>query len=485
MDLEFPGQLKLGNLNWINVVLGRNGCGKSSLLKQIDAAITGRDGPVASKYITPERGGVLRYDPGVDSNITSSSSWLQNTRRNNRFDQFRQQTMVLYRRLELLVLREIDADRAKKERFADIISSINQLLENIKIEQRDADFKIVAANGGNDIGPEHISSGEAELIGLAIECLTYARECKQRPNPGYLLLDEPDVHLHPDLQARFAELVLKLCKEEKMRVVLATHSTALAAALSAGNVHYCFMQKGQSTLRFRPASECMQRIVPVFGAHPLSAIFNSSHLLLVEGDDDARIWHRALRVSQGRLKLYPVETGGDGELDKYETETAEIVSSIYDAPVVFSIRDGDDAPDVALTAIGPVQRYKLKCRAAENLLLTDDVLGLIECPWPELTQRIDAWIEAHPQHVHAKYMRAFKDDGFQRRTHDLKEIRNDLLGIIGTNKSWEDAIGIALGRMLPSNAPAEHALQTYLGTDICTNVLKLETGPKGIRTGSH
>lgn len=471
MDLKIAHGPQLENLATVNVILGKNGCGKSTLLKNLDQIITQSGDNSAAKYITPERGGVLRYDPNVDNNVTNAGGWLQNTRRNNRFDQFRQQTMVLYRQLELLVLREIDLDRSKKERFSDTIESINALLENVKIEPRNADFRIVTRADGKEVSADQISSGESELIGLAIECLTYARDCKQRTSPGYLLLDEPDVHLHPDLQARLAELILKLSEDGKMRVLVATHSTALAAALATQATHFCFMQKRQSTLTFKPASECMRRVIPVFGAHPLSSIFNASRLLLVEGEDDVRIWQRAIRVSGGRLKLYPVETGGDGQLDRYERETAEIVSSIYDRPTAFSIRDGDNTPESTLSAVGPVKRFKLSCRAAENLLLTDDVLSILECPWSTVAERMEAWIASNPQHVHAEHMKAFRSGGFQRRIHNLKDIRNDLLAIIGTSKSWEDAVGIAIGRMRIVDTPSEHSLQRYLGADLCLTIL--------------
>ena len=69
------------------------------------------------------------------------------------------------------------------------------------------------------------------------------------------------------------------------------------------------------------------------------------------------------------------------------------------------------------------------------------------------------------------YMLSFKEGGFIRMTHDLKEIRNDLLGIIGTTKSWEDAVGIAIGHLKLSSVPTEHSLQRYLGQDLCTSIL--------------
>ncbi|MFZ5500605.1 MAG: hypothetical protein ACOY58_01655, partial [Candidatus Micrarchaeota archaeon] len=56
---------------------------------------------------------------------------------------------------------------------------------------------------------------------------------------------------------------------------------------------------------FRAISDLYRKILPVFGAHPLSNVFNRAPILLVEGEDDERIWQQAVRTARGRLKLFP------------------------------------------------------------------------------------------------------------------------------------------------------------------------------------
>ena len=65
MDIKLPGKTLL-NLAKINIIIGKNGCGKSRILRDLD---TFRDGWTHVKYITPERGGYIIYQPHIEQNI--------------------------------------------------------------------------------------------------------------------------------------------------------------------------------------------------------------------------------------------------------------------------------------------------------------------------------------------------------------------------------------------------------------------------------
>jgi len=58
------------------------------------------------------------------------------------------------------------------------------------------------------------------------------------------------------------------------------------------------MRPGDTDLQFAPIDDGLRKVLPVFGAHPLSNIFNQAPVLLLEGDDDERIWQQAVRSSQ-------------------------------------------------------------------------------------------------------------------------------------------------------------------------------------------
>src|SRR5690349_14075361 len=114
------------------ILLGKNGSGKSTQLRALDSSKQFK-----SKYISPERGGVLKYDPNVDQNIANNDNWLADDRRKNRTEQFRPQSAAQFRNLEMLVLREIEKDQAKRGdttyTFDTTIERVNLLLPAISM----------------------------------------------------------------------------------------------------------------------------------------------------------------------------------------------------------------------------------------------------------------------------------------------------------------------------------------------------------------
>ncbi len=119
--------------------MGKNGCGKSTLLKAVENELT-TDG--RKRYITPERGGVLIYQPNVEQNLTSDVNWLGASRRANQFNQFREQSVVQFRRLELNVYRGAEA-RGEVADFGVNVQRLNGLLDNIELRNVDSTFKFL------------------------------------------------------------------------------------------------------------------------------------------------------------------------------------------------------------------------------------------------------------------------------------------------------------------------------------------------------
>jgi predicted ATPase len=474
LDIQDKNGYTLLNLNKINIVLGKNGSGKSTILKKVQEALELDDQYGHTKYITPERGGTLEYSPSMESNVRSTG-WLSTSLRRNQFKDFKQQTVLQYRQLERLILREIanipEIRNNHNYTFQSVIDKINTLLDNIEIKSADSDFKIYKKDDGAEINPADISSGEAELIALGIECLVFAKECQEGAE-NILFLDEPDAHLHPDLQVRLALFLKNVIEQNEFRVVLATHSTSFLAAFEGyDDISIGFIVSQQNELEFTEVSETYRRILPIFGAHPLSNLFNEAPILLVEGEDDERIWQQAVRSSQGRIKVYPCAVDSITQLNEYESQVKEIISSVYDSAKAYSLRDRDD--DLSeLDDDPPVIRMKLECRAAENLLLSDDVLNRLGLDWNTLTGRIEDWLSHNQGHSHYNSMNDFRDSGFDRKNYNLKVIRNDLMGIIESSKPWEVAVGQRIATLSCVDTPSAHSLQAYLGEKLTSNLLQ-------------
>ena len=134
------------------------------------------------------------------------------------------------------------------------------------------------------------------------------------------------------------------------------------------------MTRKDENATFKPVSEIIRTILPIFGAHPLSNVFLEKPLLLVEGEDDERIWQQAVRSSKGRISVWPCAAGDIQSLNDHENAVEEIARAIYDHPIAYSLRDRDDDP-YEIDDKSIVKRMRLNCKAAENLLLSDDVLA--------------------------------------------------------------------------------------------------------------
>lgn len=480
MTIENINGYTLKNLNKINILLGKNGCGKSFLLRQVEQGLDGKDNHYGkTKYITPERGGSLIYEAGIEQNTISIPNWLSDTRRKNQFNQFKQQSVAQFRKLETIVLREIENEkRGEKEySFDNYIDEINLLLDRIYIKRGDIkkgeiSFKIYTKEPNNEINPDIISSGESELISLGIECLIFSKELIPK-RENILFLDEPDVHLHPDLQFKLMQFLTRLLDKNDFKVLIATHSTAILGALqSYKNTHIAFMGFFQKDIEFSLISDVYRKILPVFGAHPLSNIFNEIPVLLLEGEDDERIWQQVVRSSQNNVKVYPCSCGDVNKLNKFEKETQKIINAVYDKAKAYSLRDRNDSNGL-IEDLPPITRMKLSCRSAENLLLSNEVLEKLGLKWDDLKKKIDNWIEKNIEHSHYSAIQQFKQSKYDRENFDLKEIRNDLMGIVGNSKPWEVVVGQVIANLnwsKETDFSKEGSIYNFLGEKTIKNL---------------
>ncbi len=458
----------LVNAAKFTVLIGKNGSGKSTLLRSLNSG----DRPHI-KYISPERGGTLKYDPNVDNNISSSEGWLKQTRQTNRFEQFRQQSAAQFRNLETAVLREIEKVAEKRAdltyTFDAILEQINKLLPAIRMIRNDKGGFSIQTKLGQPLDEANISSGESELIALAIEVLVFSRQSMANK---MLLLDEPDVHLHPDLQQRFTAFVEVVAAAHDLRVVIATHSTAIIGAFSKNaDLHIVpISNRDQSDFVVFSRSAVCEEILPIFGAHPLSTAFNRSPIVLVEGDDDRRVLEQVVRSGGGRFALAPCVVGSVTELSEWEDWLNRFLPVLYDTPKAFSLRDLDDAQQADINDLDHVCRIRLNCYAVENLLLSDQVLEAHGFDAESFRTALQARVDRMPDHKYTAALRALVADFENRRTRNIKDVRNIVVAELGSNKPWEVLLGQSIAANVATADPNEHSIQSYLGPKAVTNL---------------
>jgi hypothetical protein len=179
-----------------------------------------------------------------------------------------------------------------------------------------------------------------------------------------------------------------------------------------------------------------------------------------------------VRSSRGRIRIYPCVVDGVPRFGEFETEVNNIIESVYDDAKGFSLRDRDLHPE-AIDDVGHVTRMRLSCRAAENLMLANEALALAETDWATLQQRLTQWAAANGHHQYHADVRTFIENGFNRKEHELKTIRNVLIGLI-SNKPWEVLVGQAIAQLAQNDdATTVGSLRDYLGEKVCEQILKL------------
>jgi predicted ATPase len=117
-------------------------------------------------------------------------------------------------------------------RLQDVVDWLSEFcapeIESIDFDYRPDEREVMmflVERGGRKISARSLSDGTLRFLGLLVCLLT----CR----PGALLvLEEPDTGLHPSRIHLLAELLERIARERKLRVLTTTHSPTLLAHLS-------------------------------------------------------------------------------------------------------------------------------------------------------------------------------------------------------------------------------------------------------------
>lgn len=470
----------LTNLNNINIIMGRNGAGKSRFLRDIEELTSQSKQLFYIRYVSPERAGSFKRDGNVLTNMSNSPDWLRQTRAVNQAGNFKAASAMLFREAETLYLRRLaktPAIRMDSTRNfeTDRLSKVNQLLTNISLEMGNADFEFRSLTDGQTVSPEQISSGESEAVALATEIL-YFFDTIDPTKFNVLLLDEPDVHLHPDLQARLGKLIIAMLDEfmdhaDSIAICLSTHSTPLVCSL-ADSKYVSIGTKSflVDTVELKPTTAELRKVAPFFG-HPLSLSLSDDAALILEGEDDERVWQQAARTSQGRINVFPVLAGSVDQQGELEAFCGDLLGTLYDNPIAFSLRDGDGVVDQPLEHHPPIKRYRLQCYAIENTLLSDPCLAVMGKTWEEFVGLAMKWAEDNPTHRDIDLIKELLGSDDRLRHTKIKKIRQLVGALVECGKPWEVVVGQAIGALTKEDLANSNMLIEFLGKDMVNDII--------------
>jgi len=249
-------------------------------------------------------------------------------------------------------------------------------------------FSLTRASTGEGINNvDALSSGEAQLLTIGLDIVTISAIWSLQENDRRLLLiDEPDAHIHPDLQVRFADFVVQVADKYDLQVVVATHSTTLLSALGQFAGARCgvvYLDRAKNEFASQNITKELKEIAACLGGHALMGPLFGFPILLVEGDDDYRIWSQVPRHHVTNFAVLP--SNGD-EIYEFQKSLERVFQSLREPgqrSAGYALIDGDKSlpEDSPTSPQKHVKFIRLCCHEAENLYLTDEVLRLMGTNW--------------------------------------------------------------------------------------------------------
>lgn len=126
----------------------------------------------------------------------------------------------------------IEAVRAK-EKLADLFEMLQNVVEgDIVMDQKD-EFYLRTDKYDEPISLHNLSTGMKSFVILK---MLIEKGCLK--DKDVLILDEPEIHLHPQWQIAYAELIVLLQKQFDLSVVITTHSPYFVDALNLFSCKY-------------------------------------------------------------------------------------------------------------------------------------------------------------------------------------------------------------------------------------------------------
>ncbi len=267
------------------VVIGRNGLGKTHLLYRVLSSITGSDlsqvvggGETVIKYSDPSGRGLQRppfkrvlavalspferFPPSSDS-VNEPRYIYCGCRGNNGAFEIEQAYSNIAQRLKLIIEQDIYEAQHKakfaRPKLATLIRALREGLEfkklqlnlrhrisgsldsidlgNLAIDKESARIlgdKLAGFDGHeilfNDLRFESLSSGQKMFLLTAVNLVAYIG------NSSLVLLDEPELYLHPNLECSFMNMFRSILRAFESRAIVATHSVYVARETGSDNV---------------------------------------------------------------------------------------------------------------------------------------------------------------------------------------------------------------------------------------------------------
>jgi len=219
---------------------------------------------------------------------------------------------------------------------------------------------------GKPYGLEELGSGLAQFIVILANIAI--------KEPSWILIDEPELNLHPSLQIDF---LTTLASHATEGVIFSTHNIGLARASADYIYSFHANEEDQNEVRdFETVTELSELLGELSYSGYKDIGFHK--VLLVEGSSDVRTIQQFLRKYKKDHEIILLSLGGSGLINASSSFALEEIKRITEGNISALIDSERESPDDALCADrqafvenckkANINCYILKRRATENYL---------------------------------------------------------------------------------------------------------------------
>lgn len=144
---------------------------------------------------------------------------------------------------------------------------------------------------GNYLPLSELSDGEQSFLSMIFTI--YGYDLKQ----GMIIVDEPEIHFHPQMQRSFSRMVEKINANIGTQFIISTYSPLLINESNIGNVYRFSKIDGNTHIKnpFFTLSSDEASLVHLLKFENLSKIFFVNKIIMVEGETDAYFFEFYMR----------------------------------------------------------------------------------------------------------------------------------------------------------------------------------------------
>jgi len=177
-------------------------------------------------------------------------------------------------------------------------------------------FKRTTNNESVDIF--ELSSGEKGLIHFIFSI--YGFEIKN----GIMIIDEPELHLHPQIQSKYLDIIKSVKDVLGIQFIIATHSPIFINSETIHSVYRFYKENGFSQIIKPAITESEKDLIHFLTYTNASKIFFADRVVLVEGDKDYYFFKYYLdeyckRFNKEKEGIEFLVINGKGEFGKWKS----------------------------------------------------------------------------------------------------------------------------------------------------------------------